>query len=221
MIDCCHNSDDTLLKRIAPTDNPTTKTIRERVSERVFERYESDQNFQDDIVRATYAFHLSGDLLVDETGGLVSAHNWRSGRRETTCVWCGRSREEVRYGESDPRCQNRPDIRAILERETRQAYAWLERCEKTVRQVLKRLPLNGRTLAFIHETHGYTPQEAVEAIGVSLKLELFADYEAARAEQSAAGRRGFKQKTIAAADAPTLASDEISALSAALGPTPP
>jgi len=164
----------------------------------VYERYEADEGFRDDVVRATYAFHLSGDLLAGKTGEAVSAHNWRrcNGRREATCVWCGRSRKDVRYGEGDPRCQNRPDIRAIIEREEWQTAAWLNRCKNTVGKALKRLPLNGQTLAFIHETHGYTPQETLEVIGETLTLELLSEYEKARVEQSAAGRRGFKPKVV-------------------------
>lgn len=134
---------------------------------------------RDDVIKAAFAFHLPHD------GSEPSSHSFYSEYRDTMdsqdfqqakserCTWCGRSRWEVRFDSLPPECQGRPADMVEYINSTIYAeeieYADLCRRAKTeVPRLVGKLGLSGKTLAWLHQTHGYTCEIVEDCLGQSL-----------------------------------------------------
>jgi hypothetical protein len=70
--------------------------------ERIVECYNSNKQFQNDVKKAWYAYHAGHHVHYNDT------HNFDTEYRTSVCMWCGRSREIVRWDNLPPHCHNRP-----------------------------------------------------------------------------------------------------------------
>lgn len=129
---------------------------------------------RDGVIKAYYAYHVP-HFRCDST-----AHNFSGSMRESGCVWCGRTREQVRWDELPPECAKRPlmpEIEDVILREERKAFALLALAEKGVPKLVAKLGMTGETLAVLHHTHGYD-LETVASI-VDVPPQILSDYHAA------------------------------------------
>lgn len=126
---------------------------------------------RDGVMKAYFAFHVP-HFRCDP-----KAHNFGSSLRESACRWCQRTREQVRHDDLPAGCASRPpipEIEDVILGEEHTAFALLARAQKEVPKLVKRLGMNGETLAVLHHTHGYDP-ETVASI-VSVPPQMLADY---------------------------------------------
>ena len=75
--------------------------------------YEEHPELRDSVLKAWYAW-LAPEWWHDR---VMPLHNFPSKERNSFCVFCGRSREEVRYDELSPRCLNSPVGKILAEPE--------------------------------------------------------------------------------------------------------
>jgi hypothetical protein len=151
--------------------------------------FEENPSAKYEVLKAAFAFHMDRH----ESG----AHAFSSSLRSSPCQWCGRSREEVRYDDLPPECtehQEPPDIKGIIEREERAFMKLLARSEAHIPKLVSKMGLSGKTLAYLHHTHGYD-QVCFEHVIEELTPELLDDYEKEMAAE-AARSRGAQTKTI-------------------------
>jgi len=139
----------------------------------------------DDVMKAYFAFHASN---IHEPG----AHNFTNGARQCKCVWCGRSREMVRYDDEPARCMKKPSASHpsdIILNEENAAFALIERAQKIVPDIISKRGMNGATLAFLHYTHGFDPETVAgvtpvpESIIEQYEQEMETEREKSRASQ--------------------------------------
>ncbi len=158
----------------------------------VHEYFDKHPEARDDVWKATQAYHIP-HFRMD--GG---AHNFSGFHRDAECVWCGRSRELVRWDDLPPECQNRPawadvPIDDTILGEEQKFFALLTRAEKEVPKLIERHGMSGETLALLHHTHGYDP-ETVSGV-VNVPAELLAEYND-RMERERAMSRAAQVKEI-------------------------
>ncbi len=147
----------------------------------------------DGIKRATYAYH--DDVAIN----LDAPHVYNAAWREATCRHCGRSREMVRWDESQsPQCANykaRRSVSAIIREEEERFERCRGRWEGLVSKVTNWDSITGEWLAHTHHTHGLDP-DVLYLIGGKggVPAELYRAYEVAYEAHKDTGRRG--QKTV-------------------------
>lgn len=137
----------------------------------------------DEVRKATFAYHINHPRLHP------GAHNFASCLPESTCLWCDRSRLQVRWDDLPAECQNRPEMPAIaptIEGEERKAWALLARAEREVPELL----LKGLTLADLHRTHGFDPDTVAAIVPVSTAM--LAQYERQMQEERELSRRNSR-----------------------------
>lgn len=101
------------------------------------------------------------------------AHNFTNGRRECKCLWCGRSRELVRWDGLPPECLQRPSLKEIDEIIFSEEVKYLEllnKAETEVKKCFEKNQLNGKNLALLHHTYGYDPEVASGFIKISPEI---------------------------------------------------
>ena len=150
----------------------------------------------DDVKKASFAFHNNPKYLHPffEPG----AHNFSgtydpegdfaSGKRFTQkCLWCGRSRYDVRYDEFLPQCHKRPSIESvenILYEEELKYAALRQRAEHFIPEYIHKNGVSGKSLATLHQTHGYDIDIASDILNQEFSQELKDDYEQRMQEHS-------------------------------------
>jgi len=126
------------------------------------------------VLKAYHAYHVQH--FKDDT----MAHNFTNGSRDAACVWCGRTRELVRWDDQPPECQCRPDmpdVADVIHGEEQRAFTVLDRAAKDVPTIVAKHGMSGETLAMLHHTHGYDP-ETVDGV-VTVPTDVMADYHTA------------------------------------------
>lgn len=140
-----------------------------------------------EVMRAWYAYHAPHFRLTTD------GHNFTNALRTTPCVWCGRSREQVRWDDQPPQCAARPvlpDIAETLHDEERRALALTLRAHAEIGKVKATRGINGASLVYLHQTHGITPEDVETFTDVSDAA--YSDYQremAALRQESRKGRR--------------------------------
>jgi len=128
-------------------------------------RYFNDHtSAKDEVLKAYYAYHAPHFQLEPK------GHHFTNGSRESCCVWCGRSREMVRWDDLPPECQERPadsPVEDVILSEESKAFDLLQRAELHVPALVHRMGMSGKTLAFLYHTHGYDPETVVAIVDVS------------------------------------------------------
>jgi len=159
---------------------------------------------KDGVLKAWYAW-LSPEWWHKRT---MPLHNFPSSERNSCCVFCGRSREEVRYDELSPRCLSspvgkilsKPEIKPIKEtlREEEIGFNTLiEKGKQFIPKFIEKNKLNGRTLAILHHTHGYEPETVATVCGFEITPHMV-DYEVAMNEERSRSRAKQKKEIIVA-----------------------
>jgi hypothetical protein len=122
---------------------------------------------RDEVLKAYFAFHVPHFRLDEDS------HNFTTGDRESNCLWCGRTREMVRYDDLPGPCQARPEIipisQSILEEE-KKAFKLFDSASKNVPKLISKMGLTGKTLAILHHTHGYDPETVAGIVEIPSKL---------------------------------------------------
>ena len=155
------------------------------------EYFRENPEARDGVMKAYHAYNVP-HFRCDP-----KAHNFPTALRESACVWCGRTREQVRWDELPPECAKRPpvpEIEDVILGEERKAFALLARAEKDVPKLVVKLGMNGETLAVLHHTHGYDP-ETVASI-VDVPPQMLADYHAAMETERARSRAAQVKEVI-------------------------
>jgi hypothetical protein len=146
--------------------------------------------------KAIFAYHVPSEDVL-QTGG---AHKFHGGARWHRCMWCRRSREEVRHDDLPPECQSRPaefrSIADVLRDEEARYCALLARAVDVVPRVIAKKGLSGETLAILHHTYGYDPE--VVAGVVDVPPVLMKAYYAKMEEERERSRAAFKPEVITA-----------------------
>lgn len=151
---------------------------------------------KDEVLRAFYAF-VAGHYRTEN----LPVHNFPCGARASTCVWCGRTREQVRYDAFPPECQNRPrevdvDIAGVIQAEEEKANRLFVRARDFVPAFISKHGMTGETLAILHHTHGYDP-ETVDAF-CSVPKKQMEDYHNQMEQERNRSRQGYTPVVIAA-----------------------
>lgn len=125
--------------------------------EKILQRYKEDAQFKKDVKKAWYAYHAGHFRLHSDT------HNFPTDQRESECMWCGRSRETVRWDYLPPKCFNRPsekqlDVEQVIATEEENFSFLMNRAESIIPKLLQRSDLDGKLLAELHTTHGLYPE---------------------------------------------------------------
>ena len=124
------------------------------------------------VAKAYYAYHASS---FDSH----RTHSFCGMARTTRCVWCNRSREEVRWGNQPPHCQSRPPMPDIENIISTEESAYLELRKKApikIPKLIAKYGLNGSTLAMLQHTHGFDIDIIEEVLG-KLPANLLMEYE--------------------------------------------
>ena len=156
-----------LVRICCPKTPEAVKPLRPIV-EKYFEQH---PDAKDEVVKAYFAYHTTH--IRDNPG----VHNFNGPWRDCECQWCGRSRELVRWDDLPAQCQQRPDlpdIADVIRAEEEKAWALLKKAESDVPRVVKKMGMNGETLAVLHHTCGYDP-ETVDGV-VKVPQQVMADY---------------------------------------------
>lgn len=151
----------------------TTLEIRNTVSkDPTVDRYfEEHPEARAGVMKAFYAFN-AGHYRAEE----LPVHNFTSAARLSQCVWCGRSREDVRYDDLPPECLKRPadadkSIAAVIYGEEERCFAIMDKAKTHIPKLLEKLgPLTGELLAVLHHTYGYPPEVVEDVVEVPKQL---------------------------------------------------
>ena len=122
---------------------------------------------RDNVLKAHYAYHTGHSRHEP----LPQAHYFPGEPRTSQCVWCKRSREDVRWDNLPPQCQQRPrtafpQIRQTLLHEEHKAHQAIDRASSVVKRVVTKRGMSGDTLAFLHHTHGCDPETVASIVDV-------------------------------------------------------
>ena len=146
---------------------------------------------RNDVTKAWYAY-LAPHFLLTADG-----HNFTSTLRESRCVWCGRSREMVRWDDLPPACHLRPPIPGIadcIKCEESVAFRLIDKAADFVGSYIAANGLSGATLAKLHHTHGYDP-ETVAAF-FPINHEQMSDYQSEMEMERAKSRGARKPEQV-------------------------
>lgn len=131
----------------------------------IFDTYFNGKPAIDDLIKATFAYHLMGSSKGD------GAHAFESETSESKCYACGRSREEVRWDTLPAECSSNVtsiDIEGTLASEENKYFALLARADKEVPKLLGNKTLTGELLCKFQNTYGYDP----DCVASALKVEI-------------------------------------------------
>ena len=150
--------------------------------DKIKERYNSDKKFQNDVKKAWYAYHAGHFRLHSDT------HNFPTEQRESVCMWCGRSRETVRWDYAPPKCFNRPseeqlDVEAVIAKEEENFTFLMNRAETIIPKLLKRAKLDGKLLSDLHTTYGIYPEIVEFFIDGNLDKYIMQEYDEERTKR--------------------------------------
>lgn len=158
--------------------------------EKILQRYKEDAQFKKDVKKAWYAYHAGHFRLHSDT------HNFPTDQRESECVWCGRSRETVRWDYLPPKCFNRPsekqlDVEQVIATEEENFAFLMNRAESIIPKLLQRSHLDGKLLAELHTTHGLYPEIVEFFIDGNLDKYVMQEYHEER-ERRKNSKKSFK-----------------------------
>lgn len=114
--------------------------------------FEEHPDAKDDVMKAFYAYHAPHFRLNQ------NAHNFTNYQRHSECLWCGRSRESVRWDEFTAHCHNRPEIPEIedcLKGEEEKHFSLLKRGKIEIPKLIAKFGTGDAALKMFHDTHGY------------------------------------------------------------------
>jgi hypothetical protein len=163
---------------------------------------------KDGVMKVYHAYHVAHFRL---DGG---AHNFLSSSRTCECFWCGRTRQDVRWDDLPPECQNRPSdadlgIGEVLESEEKKAHAIYEKAKVHVPRLVKKMGMSGETLATLHHTHGYDP-ETVSGV-VEVPPEVMTAYNASMETERDRSRKAIVREVISCVFDDSLANEKSAA----------
>lgn len=195
-VDECHvDSAEASIQKLIRLHIPTaTTTIQRLACEWMLTKPEN----VDLLAHAHYAYHANCREPF--------AHNFTNGQRGCKCVWCGRSRMDVRWEDADPRCKNRPSymdetVESVIVKES-VAFAKIIDKAKVVASKLNISTLTGSELAEIHHTHGIDPtilESALMELGLpTIPQRLHDAYEVEYDKHRSSGAAGQKYIVIVA-----------------------
>lgn len=126
------------------------------MKEIVLEYFAEHPEAKDDVMKAYYAFHAPHFRLD------VNAHNFTTQQRTSCCLWCKRSRENVRWDDLPPQCQQRPafidmDIADVIKQEEEKAFILQQQARTEVPKLIKKYggTLTPKVITKLYSTHGY------------------------------------------------------------------
>ena len=150
----------------------------------ILSKYFSSEESIDGLRRATLAYHQEFSNLYP------GSHRFCSDSRTATCNVCGRTRENVRWGEQIPLCAEwKPcDIEGACLQEEQRYRELLSTANQLVPKLLRGVvEVTGDLLAKIHHTYGFDPEVVSNFIEVDESL--MKDYLNAMAKHSAVSRK--------------------------------
>jgi len=153
--------------------------------------FQENPSAKDGVMKAFFAYHAESDF--------PRAHIFGSDSRESTCRYCGRSRELVRNDDLAPECQSRPEapnIAGIIHNEEHKAFQLLQKAGTEVPRLIANHGMSGETLAILHHTHGFDA-ETVDAI-IPVPRSIMESYHSKMEEERERSRKAFKPKVISA-----------------------
>lgn len=183
-----------LWRLIVPAPKPSG-SIEQRFRERCLEYFASHPKAKDDVLKAWYAYHAPHFRVITE----APLHNFTNSLRWSKCVWCGRSREMVRWDDLPAQCQCRPVIREtsdVLREEAIKAFALTEKAQTQVPKLVEKMGMSGETLAVLHHTYGHDPETVASVVDVP--PQLIAEYNAAMERESERSRTAMRKTVISA-----------------------
>lgn len=157
--------------------------------EKITKRYNSDKKFQSDVKKAWYAYHAGHHSLHNDT------HNFTTEQRTSDCLWCGRSREMVRWDILPAQCFSRPaykSIQDIIKDEEESFHIIMNKAERMIPNLLTTKTLNGKLLADLHFTHGIYPEIVEFFIDKNIDKYVMDEYEIERKIHTRKSKTSFK-----------------------------
>jgi len=136
-------------------------------SEKAVAYFQENPKARDGVWKAYFAYHAKHFRLEPK------GHNFLGTLRESKCAWCGRSRELVRWDDLAAHCLQRPeemDMETVIKTEEEKAFDLQRKAMRIVPAVIKKMGLDGKTLAFLHHTHGFDPETVASVVTVSEKV---------------------------------------------------
>jgi len=160
------------------------------IAVKYFEEYPEKK---DEVLKAYYAYHTPHFSLD------TISHNFAGILKSSKCIWCGRSRELVRWDDLPYECLKRPvipEIRDIILDEELKYFKLLDKAETIIPKILKKLggKIDGNILSILHHTHGYEP-EVVAAI-VKVPNDVLNSYEVAMEIEKQKSKSAHKKEII-------------------------
>lgn len=158
--------------------------------------FDKNPEHKDGVIRAYYAYHAH----LREDGG----HNFLVSDRAGKCLWCGRSREQVRWGNDGPKCDSKHsymkmEIDEVISKEEALFEKVLERAKKLAKTVDPET-LTGIDLAKFHHTNGVDPSMLDAALSDEgrgmLSNQQHEDYLTEYEKHKASGKKGLKKAVI-------------------------
>ena len=174
---------------------PNTETLEQQAFAapgRARAYFEQHPEMKDWVVKANYAWR-------ENYQANPLAHKFPTAERTSCCVWCGRSREEVRHDELPAGCAQRPeppDTAGIIKGEEESVFALMKRAETLVPKLLDKHGIKGATLFLLHSTHGIDPDMIYDLFGMRFEDEVMADYRRLQQEDQEKSRQAIKRQEI-------------------------
>lgn len=140
--------------------------------------FEQHPETKDGVLKAYFAFHVEHFRLEPWS------HNFTSGDRHSRCIWCNRSRQDVRYDDLPPTCEHRPATaddpieKSILEEELL-ADDLRQRSTAQILKLTQGTAMSGQLLATLHGTYGFDPEIVATVLG-NIDEKHITDYHKAR-----------------------------------------
>ena len=150
---------------------------------------------KDEVMKAYYAYHIPHYRLNPKS------HNFLNGSRYSACVWCHRTREQVRWDDLPPECDSIPDdahslIEDVILKEEQQYVRLSNRSESIIKKILKERKMSGSTLAFIKQTYGILPEDVCDILDIDYEVSLRKDFEMEEEKHSNLGKTSFKPEIV-------------------------
>lgn len=154
----------------------TSKLVKQYFSE--------NSKLRDEVWKAIYAYHDPVDL---ENAHEFPKYIFPDGVdpfyqqlfRESKCIYCGRTREQVRWDELPHTCDPNIEIctEKILFDEEKQYFQLLEKAKIHIPQLLDKMGVSGETLSILHHTYGYDLETSLDFIDSVYHDTLSREYE--------------------------------------------
>jgi hypothetical protein len=127
--------------------------------------YISDNpNAKDEINKAGYAFHC------DDWWNINDAHRFTNGSRSSSCIWCKRTRDKVRYDSLPAHCLHRPSeikpIASVIFDGEQRAHDLLNKSSQIIEKVIKKHGVSGKSLFILHGTYGIDAETTASVIDI-------------------------------------------------------